>query len=234
MSEFKDIFNQEFVKQATETLHALTEDNQAVNRAVLAETLGLLKEVPEKSKDPNIKRDPHTAANSYNAGVQNLLTLMIKEDVIPGYRSDVGIGGGICRADRVRPSKGVESSDVEAVQAALDELLPQDKAIKATREAVAKRAFGEPTAKNCQRVSVAIREGGIQGFTLVTGAKGGIWREHLVPKKGSKPALPTAQTAPAPQAESDVDLGDLSPEDILEIEAARQRSEDLENQFPEE
>lgn len=228
--ELSDLFNKKTLKEIAKVLEVETADNAAINRAVLAEKLGLLVEVPPAPEKSGNKRErgPHSKANSHNLAVQTILSLLINSKIIPGYRSDVGIGGGIGREDRQKSQKSASNDDIQAVSEALEALLPAGAKQKTTREAVARKAFGEGTIKNMTRVSSALDSSLGDLYVTRTGPSGGIYRADEAPTSKAKKepvAQPPVKAAPAP---TPVDPDTLSDEERAIFDEAKARSEQLE------
>lgn len=231
--DLKDFFSSAALEQVAQALKTNTSDNQICSREKLASSLGLYQVVTESTVRG--ERSDNSSANSRNQLVCNILSMLVRENVVPGYTVQMGKGGGFASLDKVAANKADFDQQTELVKKALNELLPTVKYQIVSRENVAKKAFGDGSVSNCALVSKAVHSEALKNeFEGVKGPHGGICRKDLRKSKKALPKAVKAQTEPVKLSNTPTDMSALSDEEKAEVAAAAERERLLNEQFPEE
>lgn len=221
--KIRDIFASEFVQFVTDTLNTKCVAGETLTRAALCLELGLTEALVEPAADaPAAEKEASKEAKAHNLAVEAVVGSLITLDVIDGFETRKGPGGGIGKVGERRAPAAKEPGKkgnrvvefpegfIANLSSTLDTLCVDGKCIP-RRDVAA--AMGKPGSDTEALISAALTAGGpVAGFETRRGVGGGIRRSVA-----GEPA-PAAEATTEPTSEETATV--VEPGEVLTVEDA--------------
>lgn len=207
--EIREVFDSGFIGTVTDTLNTKCVEGETLTRAALCHELGLTEPLAE---------DASKEAKAHNMAVEAVVGALITLDVIEGFETRKGPGGGIGKVGERRSPGAKEPGKkgnrvvefpegfIDNLSTTLDTLCVDGKCVP-RRDVAA--AMGMPGSDTEALISAALVPGGlVAGFETRRGVGGGIRRSTVVP------------VAAEPATDADTTVEDtVEPTEDLAVEA---------------
>ena len=127
--QVKDLFNDSTLAEIKAVLDAATVNNGSITRVALANKLGLASSLEETGDGLSLSERYPQEAKAKQAVIESVLGALISLEVIPGFESRRGPGGGIVKSNSEKSEKksGINfpPNFLENLEKTLTRLIPE-------------------------------------------------------------------------------------------------------------
>lgn len=188
----KNIFNSDFVAHVVNTLDEKCINGETLTREELCQALDLASPLPEKPSDPEAPKgesdspawSAYKSARARNLTVEAIVGSLITLDVIQGFDTRKGPGGGIGKVGEKRQAAAKDAKKntrkefpegfLDNLTTALNTLCVEPGKCVPRRDIA--KSMGTPGSETDALISAALASGRVPGFGSQRGVGGGIKR----------------------------------------------------------